>query len=112
MSSRKILYTAALCAALGLASCSVSSESYHEEKQGFSATTGRIVKIQNLSAEKIEPLSDGVAMTVGAPGCQVWLQFENEETRVFDVGPGVIIVHGPGRDYILESRLHPSRPTR
>ncbi len=112
MSFRKILCITALCATFGLASCSLSSEAYHEEKKGYSATTGRIVKIQNLSAEKFEPLSDGVAVTVAAPGCQVWLKFENEETRVFDLGPGVVIVHGPDRDYILESRLHPARPTR
>ena len=110
--SRKFQCITALCAAFGLASCSLSSESYHEEKEGYSATAGRIVKIENLTAERFEPLSDGVAITVAAPGCRVWLTFENEETRVFDIGRGVIIVHGPSRDYILESRLHPAGPTR
>jgi len=110
--SPKTLVIAALCLTLGLASCSLSSESYHEEKKGYSATTGRIVRIENLCTEKLEPLSDGIAVTVAKSGCKVWLTFDDEQTRVFELDPGVIIVHGPGRDYILESRLHPSRPAR
>ena len=88
-----------------LASCSVSSSSYVDDLAGYSVTSGRITRIEGLHAEQIVPLSDGLAVTVSQPGCKVLMQFDDGDTRVFDAGRGVILVHGYSTDYLLSSQL-------
>jgi hypothetical protein len=88
-----------------LASCAASSASFVGDLPGYSVTSGRITRIEGLHAEQIVPLSDGVAVTVSQPGCRVLVEFQNGDTRVFDAGRGVILVHGYSKDYILSSQL-------
>ncbi len=89
-----------------LASCSTSSAKYIEEIRGYAVTRGRITKIENLHAEELESLSDGLAMTLVENGCRITMKFDEDEeaVRIFDIGEGVILVHGYDSDYILESR--------
>jgi hypothetical protein len=90
----------------GLCSCAVNSRSYVERLAGFSVTEGRITRIDNLETDELEPLEDGLAVTLSKP-CQVWMEFDNGETRSFDLSTGVIIVHGYDSDFILESAMDP-----
>ena len=102
--SNRVLVLVLATAAL-LTSCSVSSESYVAEISGYSVTRGRIMRIENLHANAVQPLQDGVAITLSRPGCLVTIRFDNDESRVMKTGRGVIIVHGYANDYILESEL-------
>lgn len=93
--------------ALTLSACSTtSSGSYVADMTGFSVTEGRIQKITGLATDKVEPLSDGLAVTLSAQGCSVVIEFANDTTKVFDLGPGVILVHGYEKDYILQNVSH------
>jgi len=47
-----------------------------------------------------------VAVTLSQSGCNVEILFDNDKTKVFDLGPGVIIVHGYDKDYILQNVSH------
>ena len=89
-----------------LASCSTSSAKYIDEIRGYAVTRGRITKIENLHAEELQSLSDGLAMTLVENGCRVTMKFDADEeaVQIFDIGEGVILVHGYDSDYILESR--------
>ena len=89
-----------------LSSCSISSESFVNQIRGYSITRGRITRIDNLYAEEFKPLSDGVAMKLAENGCSVTMQFreDDDQTKIFDIGKGVILVKGYDGDYILESR--------
>ncbi len=104
---------AILLASLGLGACSVSSESYVADISGYSVTRGRFMHIENLHAAKIEPLSDGVAITLSQPGCRVKILFDNDQERVMETGRGVILVHGYANDYILKLEMDggPAAPT-
>ena len=107
---------AILLASLGLCACSVSSDSYIAKMNGYSVTSGRFTQIENLHVAKIEPLADGVAMTLSRPGCRVGILFENDQVRVMEFGTGVVLVHAFERDYILQSQLGdaaetPAEPT-
>lgn len=107
----------ALAVCLPLSSCTISSKTYVSEIRGYSVTRGTITRIENLYADEFKPLSDGVAMTLVENGCTVTMQFQEgeDQTRVFEIGEGVILVKGSGGDYILESRadggdLEPTYP--
>ncbi len=97
---------AVLAVGLCLSSCSVSSSQFVDGIRGYSITRGRIIRIDNLYAEQFKPLSDGVAMTLAEDGCSVTMQFRegDDQTKIFDIGEGVILVKGYDGDYILESR--------
>lgn len=84
-----------------LSGCGTSSESYIADTSGYAVTRGRITRIENLWTEKLTPLTDGLAIEVGGRGCQVTIQFDEDTTRVFDAGRGVVIVHGTDGDAIL-----------
>lgn len=97
---------AVLVLGLCLSSCSVSSAKYVNGIRGYSITRGRIIRIDNLYAEQFKPLSDGVAMTLAEDGCSVTVQFREgeDETKIFEIGKGVIIIKAYDGDFILESR--------
>ena len=97
---------AVLVLGLCLSSCSVSSSQFVNGIRGYSITRGRIIRIDNLYAEQFKPLSDGVAMTIAEDGCSVTVQFRegDDQTKIFEIGEGVILVKGYDGDYILESR--------
>lgn len=84
-----------------LSGCGTSSESYIAGTSGYAVTRGRITRIENLSSEKLTPLTDGLVIEVGGRGCQVTIQFDGDTTRVFDVGSRVLLVHGTDGDAIL-----------
>ena len=109
MKAIQILRIAFLFAIAGLCSCASTSRSYVDDLAGYSVTEGRITRIENLEAHLIEPLADGVAMTLTQP-CRVWMEFDNGESRSFEIGSGVILVHGYDSDFILESTLQPASP--
>ena len=46
-----------------------------------------------------------MAYTVSHSGCRVSMTFKNGESKEFDLGKGVIIVHGYKSDFILQSEL-------
>jgi len=93
-----------------LGACASSSTSYIADQTGYAVTRGRIVAVENLYTDNIEPLADGLAVTVSQPGCRVTMQFEDERTMEFDVDPGVVLVYGYGDDYIMRSeRATPAR---
>ena len=94
-----------LILAAGLSSCMLSSRGYVDEITGYSVTEGRITRIVSLDSENMEPLTDGMAYTVSHSGCRVSMTFENGESKEFDLGRGVIIVHGYKSDFILQSEL-------
>ena len=89
-----------------LTACGTTAASYVDSMHGCAVTQGRIVKIENLSTQDLQPLADGLATIVGQPacqpGCRVTLRFDSERSKVFDVRQGVILVHGPEVDYVLE----------
>ncbi len=99
-------HLAVLALGVCLSSCSISSESFVNQIRGYSITRGRITRIDNLYAEEFKPLSDGVAMTIAEDGCSVTVQFRegDDQTKIFEIGEGVILVKGYDGDYILESR--------
>ena len=98
----RISFLAALAV---LSSCAVTSRDYVEELTGYATTEGRITRIESLNSKKVEPLKDGIAVTVGQPGCRVLIRFENGEEKVFDVYEDVILVHGYDCDFILRSEF-------
>ena len=89
----------------GLSSCTVTSREYVEDLAGYSVTEGRIIRISNLQSESLESLEDGLAITLNRPGCQVWIEFDSGESKLFKLDPGVILVHGYESDFILRSTL-------
>lgn len=93
-----------------LGGCGLTREKYVEEKKslGFANTRGRIVLVENLSSNKIEPLSDGTAVTVTQGTARVTVLFDNKQTQVFDAVQGTIIVFGSETDGLLHSQLHQS----
>ena len=94
-----------LAAIATLSSCAISSRDYVNKLSGYAITEGRITRIENLSTQNVQPLKDGIAVTVGIPGCRVLIQFENGEEKAFDVNSGVILVHGYDCDFIVRSEL-------
>jgi hypothetical protein len=95
-----------LAAIATLSSCAMSSRDYVNELSGYAITEGRITSIENLNTQDVQPLKDGIAVTVGIPGCRVMIQFENGEQKAFDVHSGVILVHGYECDFIVRSELN------
>lgn len=100
------ILTLTLVAGIGLVSCGITRESYIEEKKshGYSMTKGRVVLVEGLSSNKIEPLSDGTALTVSQGKARITLKFDSELTQAFDVGSGVVIVLGSDSDCILQAQ--------
>lgn len=100
-----------LAATLGLAclmtSCGLSVAGYvkkAQEERMYSMMRGRITRIQDLSTDKIEYLRDGLAVTLNQPG-EVMLRSSDEDTALFHLEAGNIIVHGRKSDYILHSSV-------
>jgi hypothetical protein len=89
----------------GLCSCAVTSKEYVEGLAGYSVTEGRITRIAGLQTETLEPLEDGLAVTVSQPGGKVWILFDSGESRTFELDRGVILVHGYESDFMLRSAL-------
>ncbi len=98
--------TISVLALLGLSACGVTRESYIEDKKshGYSMTRGRVVLVEGLSSNKIEPLADGTALTITLGKARLTLKFENELTQAFDLGPGVVVVLGSESDCILQAQ--------
>ena len=92
----------ALAALLG--GCAQSSESFIHDysESGYSATRGRILHVAGLATSKIEPLSDGVALTVAPPGCKVEIKFVDEKQGALEPAVGSILVYGTPSDCILQ----------
>ena len=93
-----------------LAACSSTSRSYVENISGYSIIRGRITEVQNLSAERKMSFGDGLAVTVSQPGCKVSMRFPDNQTKILDLEPGMMIVYGSDDDYILRSEF--ASPTR
>ncbi len=102
MTRIKFLVAAALATALS--GCSTSSLSYVEDKSSYSVVRGHVTRVVNLSTSKVEPLSDGVAVTVNGPNCHVIMKFEDGRKRQYALGSGVILVIASDYSYILESQ--------
>lgn len=82
-------------------SCSTTSTSYVESQAGFSVTKGRILRIENLHSEHIEPLADGVVIAPSREGCRVALQFRDGRRQLLALPPGSILVCAHATDYVL-----------
>jgi hypothetical protein len=93
-----------------LASCGSTSRTFVDGVSGYSVVRGRITEIENLSAEHKALFSDGLAVTVTKPGCKVSFLFPDKQTKVIDLEPGMILVHGYAEDFVLRSEF--STPTK
>ncbi len=102
---KRLMTTLFACAIACLSACATSAESYIAEMPGYSVVHGRITRIENLHTEDVTPLSDGMVFVLSRPDCRVSIEFEDEQRKVFNVGQGVILVHGAAGDYILESEI-------
>ena len=102
---KRLMTTLFACAMACLSACAMSAESYIAEMPGYSVVHGRITRIENLHTEDVTPLSDGMVFVLSRPDCRVSIEFEDEQRKVFNVGQGVILVHGAAGDYILESEI-------
>ena len=102
---KRLMTTLFACAIASLSACKTTAESYVAEMPGYSVVTGRITRIENLHTEDVTPLSDGMVFVLSQPDCRVSITFEDDQRKVFNVGQGVIIVHGAKGDYILESEI-------
>ena len=93
------------------AACASTSKTFVDGVSGYSVVRGRITEIVNLSAEQKAVFSDGLAVTVSKPGCKVSITFPDKQTKVVDLEPGMILVHGFAEDFILRSEFStPSTP--
>jgi hypothetical protein len=101
----RIVLLLATCGALLLASCAHTTASFLDHHAGYSVVRGTISKVEGLSTAGIERLTDGVAYTVGPPGCQASIVFDGGRRNKLSLKPGAVIVHGAEGDYILQSRL-------
>ncbi len=93
-----------------LMACSTTSRTYVDGISGYSVVRGRITEIDNLSADQKAIFSDGLAVTVTKPGCKISFTFPDKQTKVVDLEPGMILVHGYAEDFILRSEF--SAPTK
>lgn len=91
------------------AACSTTSRSFVESMSGYSVVRGRITEIENLSADLKVSFSDGLAVTVTKPGCKISMTFPDNQTKILDLDPGMIVVHGYADDFVLRSEF--ARPT-
>lgn len=92
-----------------LAACGSTSRTFVDGISGYSIVRGRITEIDNLSAEHKAVFSDGLAVTVTKPGCKVSITFPDKQTKVMDLEPGMILVHGYAEDFVLRSEF--SKPS-
>jgi hypothetical protein len=92
------------------AACSSTSRTFVDGISGYSVVRGRITEIDNLSAENKAVFSDGLAVTVTKPGCKVSITFPDKQTKVVDVEPGMILVHGYAEDFLLRSEFTTPTP--
>ncbi len=76
--------------------------SYVEGLKGYSVTPGEITLIENLNAQQLDNLADGVVMTLGESG-RVTLRFSKNESKVFEIAAGSVLVVGKDKDYVLQS---------
>ena len=93
-----------------LASCASTSRSFVEGMSGYSVVRGRITEVQNLSADLKQSLGDGLAIIVSQPGCKVSMRFPDNQTKMLDLEPGMMIVYGSNDDFVLRSEF--ASPTR
>ena len=87
------------------AACSSTSQSFVDSMSGYSVVRGRITEIENLSADVKVSFSDGLAVTVTKPGCRVSMTFPDNQTKILDLDPGMIVVHGYAHDFVLRSEF-------
>jgi len=87
------------------AACSSTSQTWVEGMSGYSIVKGRITEIDNLSADLKVSFADGLAVTVTKPGCKVSMTFPDNQTKVLDLDPGMIVVHGYAHDFVLRSEF-------
>ncbi len=99
---KKLLPSICLLLASGLGSCASSSTSFIEKMPNYSVIRGRIMSVENLNADLLETLGDGVAVTLSQPGCKILISFGNDRTTTLDVPVGAIVVYGSARDYVLQ----------
>ena len=85
------------------ASCSTSADAYVQDVAGYSVVKGRIVSIENLSTKMLEPLQDGVVLTIGSQECDVLMEFADGTKRRFKVDSGSMVVCGYDNDYVLRA---------
>ncbi|MHC4078239.1 MAG: hypothetical protein ACYST0_07325 [Planctomycetota bacterium] len=93
------------------AACSTTSQSYVDQLSGYSITRGRITEVHNLSGELMATFSDGHAVTVTQPGCKLAITFPDRQTKIMEVQPGMIVVHGYADDFVLRSEFAKPVPT-
>ncbi len=105
MKRRLLILCGLILPAAFLSACGTTSTQYAEDIKGYAVTQGRIVKVEGLSTDNLQPLQDGLATVIGKSGCRVTLRFDSERSKVFEVGEGVILVHGHESDYILEPHV-------
>ncbi len=91
------------------ASCTSTSRSFVESMSGYSVVRGRITEVQNLSAELKQSFGDGLAITVSQP-CKVSMRFPDNQTKMLDLEPGMMIVYGSDDDFVLRSEF--ASPTK
>lgn len=92
------------------AACSSTSQAFVDSMSGYSVVRGRITEIENLSADVKVSFSDGLAVTVTKPGCRISMTFPDNQTKILDLDPGMIVVHGYADDFVLRSEF--ATPTR
>ena len=102
---KRLAWLAAVVLPLFASACVASSDKFVEESLGFSTTKGRVVLFNELGSHEMQHLSDGIAITVTEPGCQVTVDFGDETSRQYEVQPGSILVFGGSNDFILEPQL-------
>lgn len=103
----RILAVAALACAC--TACSTTVSEYVAGFEAYSVVRGTVVKVENLTTESQELLSDGSAMAASAPGCRVTVRFA-DQTEVLDLDSGSVLVFGLERDYILRP-IRPASPS-
>lgn len=86
-----------------LAGCSTTAISYIDQQPGYSVTRGRIERVENVSSEDLVPLADGVAVRLDQPAT-VTIRFDDDNTRVMDLGAGAIVICSHAADYVLVSQ--------
>lgn len=88
-----------------LSACSTSSKVYVEESKTYSVTRGRVLRIEGLTSDKVEALSDGVAITLGSTPCRMTLSFDEKRQKTLDLKQGHIVVFGPEVDYVMQPQI-------
>lgn len=104
MTTRLLTFLALSVLALTTSSCGLTQAKFvfAKEATGYSTVRGRILSVRSLNTTLMEPLADGVSVTISEGQCQVMMRFEDQRTRAYDVSKGVILVFGQKFDSLLQ----------